>query len=512
MEPVIHYHHGDDHGPLDPADFDPVYNPDEIELATVGVDVGSSTSHLAFSRLWLRRLGRSMSSRYVVVRREVTYQSPVVLTPYRPDQTIDADVLGRLVDAAFAEAGLEPGAVDSGAVILTGEAIRRVNARAIAGQVASRAGRLVCASAGHNLEALLAAHGSGAVEESRKSGRTILHVDVGGGTSKMAVVRAGEVVETAAVNVGGRLVAFDPEGAVTRIEPAARQVAQALGIPLALCAPLDDAARERVVAALLDCLLDALGGGPRAPLTSALLLTEPLSSGWRPEAITFSGGVSEFIYGRDHGDYGDLGRALGEAIAAAAADGRLPAALGEVSTGVRATVLGASQYTAQVSGDTMALTRPGLLPLRDLPVLHVRLAEEDVRSDQVAAGVADAYHRLDLRPEDRAVAVAVDWHGRPTYANLHALAEGVSSACAPAIAAGWPLVLVFASDVGRLVGEIVRRELSVAADIVSIDSVVLRELDFIDIGQVIEARRVVPVVVRSLVFTTADHRPAELAS
>ncbi len=207
---------------------------DNVELVTVGVDVGSSTSHLLFARLHLQRLTQSLSSRFAVVRREVLSRSPILLTPYRVDGLIDVDALGRFIQQAYADAGLAPEAIDTGAVILTGVALERANARAVAELFATSSGKFVCASAGHNLEAILAAHGSGAVALSRRRGETLLHVDIGGGTSKLALVGDGEVLQTAAVGVGGRLVAVDERGRVTRIEPGARIVAGRLGIDLEL--------------------------------------------------------------------------------------------------------------------------------------------------------------------------------------------------------------------------------------------------------------------------------------
>ena len=161
---------------------------DNVELTTVGLDVGSSTSHLLFGRLLLRRLTESLSSRFVVVKREVLHRSPILLTPYRPDGLIDVGQLETFVHAAYADAGLERADVDTGAVILTGAALERANARGVADLFAGEGGKFVCASAGHNLEAMLAAHGSGAVALSQARGETLLHVDIGGGTTKLGVL------------------------------------------------------------------------------------------------------------------------------------------------------------------------------------------------------------------------------------------------------------------------------------------------------------------------------------
>ena len=84
--------------------------------------------------------------------------------------------------------------VDSGAVILTGEAIKRKNAQAIDELFAAEAGKFVCATAGHKLECTLAAHGAGAVKLSQERGECLLHVDIGGGTTKLALIDNGAFV------------------------------------------------------------------------------------------------------------------------------------------------------------------------------------------------------------------------------------------------------------------------------------------------------------------------------
>src|SRR5207248_3177401 len=285
-----------------------------------------STSHLLFAKLHLQRLTQSLSSRFVVVHREVLHRSPILLTPYRPDGLIDVQALERFVHAAYEEAGLTRDQIDTGAVILTGAALERANARAVAELFAGEGGKFVCASAGHNLEGILAAHGSGAVALSHERGDTLLHVDVGGGTTKLGLLRNGEILSTAAVHVGGRLVAFDADDRVTRIEPSATLIADQLGIPLALGGKLTAEDRHRLAEALVDILVDYLSGRDPSEVGKRFLLTEPLAlNGHRPQALTFSGGVAEYIYGREQTRYGDVGPDLAKTLQRAADEGRLPA-------------------------------------------------------------------------------------------------------------------------------------------------------------------------------------------
>ena len=82
---------------------------DEIRLLSVGVDIGSSTSHLVFSRLVLERL----DSRYIVAEREILHESDVLLTPYADDLTIDAAKLGAFIKAQYDNAALDPADIDT---------------------------------------------------------------------------------------------------------------------------------------------------------------------------------------------------------------------------------------------------------------------------------------------------------------------------------------------------------------------------------------------------------------
>src|SRR5579859_4375318 len=181
---------------------------DEICILSVGVDIGSSTSHLVFSRIVLERL----DSRYVVTQRETFYQSDILLTPYSAEETIDADALGAFIARQYKDAKVDPDEIDTGALILTGVAVRRRNARSIGELFARQAGKLVAVSAGDSLETTMAAYGSGAVARSIRDRATIVNVDIGGGTSKIAVCVDGKVADLAALDLGARLVCTDEAG------------------------------------------------------------------------------------------------------------------------------------------------------------------------------------------------------------------------------------------------------------------------------------------------------------
>src|SRR5262245_16486696 len=271
---------------------------DNVELTTVGIDIGSSTSHLMFAQVHLQRLGTALSSRFVVVNRRIIWQSPILLTPYLPDYTIDTDELAGFIGGCYQYAGIEPGDIDSGAVILTGEAIKRHNARAIADLFSEEAGRFVCASAGHHMECHLSAHGSGAVALSRGHKATLLNVDIGGGTTKFSLIDSGRIIATSAIAVGGRLIVEDPKQGLNRIEEPVQEVARSLGITLTLGQPLTPADRTKIVTRMARLIMGMIDFRTPSELARRLLVTDSWPAQLANkgiDGITFSGGVAEYL-------------------------------------------------------------------------------------------------------------------------------------------------------------------------------------------------------------------------
>ncbi len=427
------------------------------------------------------------------------YQSDILLTPYRGAATIDEQRLGDFIDRQYAAAKLKREQVDTGALILTGVALLRDNARAIADLFASEAGRFVAVSAGDNLEATMAAHGSGAVKLSESRG-SVMNIDIGGGTTKVVICRDAHTVELMAIDVGARLVACDADGAVTRLEPAAREIGSRLGIDLEPGGHVDSAGLERLARYMVDELVKEVSvGGSSAH--SHLLRTEPLADRSGIAAITFSGGVSEYVYGRVQQSYGDLGPLIAREIATR----DLGAPVVETPGGIRATVIGASQYTIQVSGSTIYLSPVDVVPVRNIPVVMPRFPwhEEEFSAPSVTRVIRDALRRFDLLDAGLPVALAAQWEGSATYSRIKAFCSGAVEAMQPHVANGHPLILVFDSDIGGLLGLHFREEMQLSLPIISIDGVELREFDYIDIGALIPSSGAVPVVIKSLVFPTA---------
>ena len=476
-----------------------IWSEENVEFRTVGIDIGSSTSHLLFARVALQRQSQGLSSRFVVIGREIVWRSPILLTPFLPDGTIDARALGDFIGSCYRDAGMARSDVDSGAVILTGEAIKRKNARAIDELFAAEAGKFVCATAGHKLECRLAAHGSGAVALSRARNACILHADIGGGTTKLALIDRGVIDGLSAFAVGGRLVATDAGGAWTRIDQPAELVARDLGMVLSPQTLADPAIRERIARRLARVAADFILDGPLDALAQSLLLTEQLPRAGTPTAVTVSGGVAEYLFGHERAEFGDIAKLLaGELAAELGRRSALP--LIDPGQGIRATVIGASQFTVQVSGKTIYLPDPYVLPVHNVPVIRVELHSDGaIDQPRLSASIRAGLQEIELERNPR-VAVAFSWRGDPEHARLKAAGEGIVQALAPLADRIKLLLLMIDGDVGKTFGRILQRELGWPGKIVSVDGMELQELDYVDVGALIAPPGVVPVVIKSLLF------------
>src|ERR1700733_12870428 len=473
---------------------------DEIVVLSVGVDIGSSTSHLVFSRIVLERL----DSRYAVTTREIFYQSDILLTPYSAADTINADALGAFIARQYRDAKVEPEEIDTGALILTGVAVRRKNARAIGELFAKQAGRMVAVSAGDSLEAVMAAYGSGAVARSIRVGAPVMNVDVGGGTAKIAVCAGGKVIDVSALDVGARLVVLDGERRIIRLEAAGARFAAALGFDLRPGMTLAEEEARLLAAGMADSLFEAMrGGAPRAG-GADLLRLNALNYRGEISDISFSGGVAEYIYGGEAKGYGDIGPQLAAELRARLRAWGLPVARPDAR--IRATVIGASQYTMQVSGSTIFVAPLETLPLRNVPVIAppLPLGDDKIDPAAVAATIRAALKRLDLHGGDSPVAVFVAWRGSATFQRLDDFCKGIADGLAAVLARGHPIVLAGDGDVGGLIGIHYCEEMKIKNPIVSIDGLELKEFDYIDIGAILDTSGAVPVVIKSLVFPSGE--------
>lgn len=477
-----------------------IANIERKTITSVGIDIGTTTSHLVFSELVLEKNPWSRSKKYQIVQRKIIYRGEIFFTPLKKDNTeIDIDKLMPFLFGEYKKAGISVGRVDTGVVIVTGESARKENAERIVESLASESGKFVAATAGPNFESVIAAYGSGAVEYSKKYRIKLIHTDIGGGSSNIAVIENGEIVDTACINVGGRLIAFNDNNRIIRLESAGFDVLSSLEMQAEIGSILTEEMKKVVAETLAKVLILVLEGKKLSELAENLMMTPKLETDrYQGEVYySFSGGVAEYIYGKEKKNYNDLGRFLGERLYHLFSRRKLK--LVEPSEKIRATVIGASEFTLQVSGSTTYRSSNIKLPIRNLPVISPHVKRDMLSVTYVASQILSALKRFDIVEGDTALALAFHNPVGIQYNKLKTFSLGLAKALKNTIQNELPVVLVFDTDVGNSVGNVLKRETEIS-NILSIDEINLKEGDFIDIGEPIIGNPVYPVVVKSLVF------------
>ena len=172
------------------------------KLLSVGLDIGTTTSQLIVSELTVQNQASAFAvPDMTIAERKILYKSPVMFTPLLDASHVDGEKLGRMVRREYENAGITRESVDTGAIIITGETSRKENAQAVLSALEDLAGDFVVATAGPDLESVLAAKGAGATELSANTGKTVLHMEIGRGTSNLALIEYGKIVDTGCLNV-----------------------------------------------------------------------------------------------------------------------------------------------------------------------------------------------------------------------------------------------------------------------------------------------------------------------
>ena len=440
-------------------------------LRSVGLDVGTTSTQMIFSELTVENKASGFAvPEMEIARRDIRYRSPVYFTPLLDESHVDAGALRELVAEEYRKAGIRRESVDTGAIIITGETSRKENARAVLDALSDFAGEFVVATAGPDLESVLAAKGAGAVDYSEKTGATVLHMDIGGGTSNLALIRRGEIAATGCLNVGGRLIKLDG-GIITYISPVLRGIFQG-----AVGDRLEKEAGLRLARRLTEALEMAAGLRPSDGLLERLTTAEaegtlPLNEPGEALTLSFSGGVADCIRQPLPWErFGDLGVLLGQAIRESAlCAGKY--VLG--SQTIRATVIGAGCHSTQLSGSTV-FSQNVLFPLKNIPVIQ----SEAQRTQQ-----------------EGPVFLALPGMGNPSYQQLSALAGELAQL-------PQPIYLCLEQDMAKALGQALALRLGTNAAILCIDRIRVRAGDYLDVGE--QRGPAFPVVVKTLVLQKSE--------
>ena len=472
---------------------------EQMKLLSVGIDVGSSTTHLIFSRLMLGRERSFLNptNRFKVVDREILYESDIIFTPLLDNLTIDVDAVVKFCQDQYHMAGFSPEMVDTGAVIVTGEAAKKQNAEEIVKRLSSESGKFVSAVAGPNFESILGAMGSGIVELSGRTGRTILHADVGGGTSNLAICSKGAVHSTSCINVGGRLLGFDKDFRIWRIDGPTKLVMKELGMNYEIGDIIGKHDVKLIAHTYAEALIEVLLGPAESLIARELMMTGNLDFSIPVDEYSFSGGIAELLYG-ENAFFDDIGFFLVEELRPLFEERSLT--LVEPSAKIRATVIGAGAFTLSISGSTCFFDRSIQFPITNIPVIPINVTTQNYRLGKVEEEINRSLKMFDLNEGTDIVGLYFKDSLYRSYSWLQEFVKEIERSLPKTIGDGRMVVLLFESDIGRMVGLMAQRETSINHNLISLDELSLEEGDWIDIGAPLQDGQIFPVTVKSLVF------------
>jgi len=471
------------------------------ELLSVGIDIGTSTTQVIFSKISIEDMSSGFSvPRIEITGKEVLYRGNIRFTPLVSPTEIDMEGVRGIVQSEYKAFGAKPEDVRTGAVVITGETARKRNANEVVKHLSEFAGDFVVATAGPDLEAIIAARGAGADIYSLERSTTAANYDIGGGTSNFAMFRGGSPVCTGCLDVGGRLVRVEG-GRVTYIADNIAALCGDSGIRLSVGDRADETALSALARAMTEVLEMSLGLREKSDFYPRMLtggrgfaIPSPILN------ICFSGGVADHIYSDSadktpflHGDIGALlGRAIRESRALRGLNRFVP------NETIRATVVGAGTHITEISGSTIDYDAE-LLPLKNLPIL--KLAPEDEKNPElIRDAISKKLEWFSLEGEAQGAAISIAGKKSPRFRDVQDIARAILSGASKMLEAGHPLVVVSENDMAKALGNTLRACMTRRYPLVSIDSVWVNNGDYIDIGRPAASGNVLPVIVKTLLF------------
>lgn len=456
-------------------------------ILSVGIDLGTTTTQMIVSRLTVENTASAFSVPHMEISdREILYRSRIRFTPLLSDTVLDADRIKTIISEEYEMAGISPSDVQTGAVIITGETARKENAKAVLETLKDHAGKFVVATAGPALESVLAARGAGADRYANSHRTAVLHMDIGGGTTNLALFDSdGTLLETGCVNIGGRLLKFDESGKVTYRSAVLSHINT-----LSVGEQADPARLQPLIDLLVRGLEEAAGLRPRSEI-DAFVTDRLIELNGKSVTISFSGGVAALIEADDEDwlRFGDLGVLLGKAIRQSKlCQGSY--VLGKET--VQATVVGAGSYTTELSGSTVD-HHGAEFPLQDLPVAALSVHEERLGPESLGAVIRK---KLALH-QGSPVALAMGGSRNLSYDSLQTLADGLWKGLKQAQP---PLVIVLREDMAKALGQALRGRMGNTVPLICLDGLSMQDGSYLDIGAPVGGGTALPVVVKTLAF------------
>ena len=468
-------------------------------LLTVGIDLGTSTTQLVLSELTVENFASAFTvPRISISDKKVIYRSDIIFTPLLNQSEIDAEPIKAFVAEQYRQAGIHKQDIQMGAVIITGETARKSNANNVLRALSGYAGDFVVATAGPDLESIIAGKGAGAQTYSETKRKPVVNLDIGGGTTNLAVFKDGEVIDTACFDIGGRLIKLDQQQKITYIASKIQEIINKKGLTL----HLGDQATEQnllpIISELVAVLENSIGLGTQSPFYQLLVTNHPLRKGEELPIVTFSGGVADCLNTTSTNlfKYGDIGLLLGKYLRKSLIFSEKEVL--ESAETIRATVVGAGSHTAEISGSTIAY-REQILPVKNIPILKLAQEDETLTVTELGQRIQEKlnWHRIEETPQ---IALAIRGMSNPTFADIQRYGQGIVEGLASLVAEQIPIIVMVDEDMAKALGHALSAHLPKDYPFICLDSVKVENGDYVDIGLPVAEGAVLPVIVKTLVF------------
>ncbi|TYR78913.1 ethanolamine ammonia-lyase reactivating factor EutA [Priestia megaterium] len=467
------------------------------DIISAGIDIGTSTTKIVLSKFSLMNMaGGTHLPRIEIIDKEVIHRSPIYRTPLMSRSAIDIQAVETLVKEEYKKANIQPQDIKTGAVIITGETATKKNAEEMIHHLSNHAGEFLVATAGPDLEGIIAAKGSGAYQYSKNTNKTIANIDIGGGTANVAVYKMGRLCGTCTLHIGGRLIEF-AENKIQSISPPIKKLIEQWQLSLT--------EGNRFAAKELQAITNYMAEVIARMLKQALKKEdEVLLLGHQPnwheeiDVIMFSGGISECLYGyeQEASDYDDIGMMLASSLKKSNQLKEWPWIQPDET--VRATVLGAGTQTTEISGATIQVENKEL-PVRNVPVYQISFEYSFLKGiDKLKNGVKEAIELHDSQYEGQNFALCLTEFPYMGFREIQQLASSLLEAIRQKPKCNQPLILVLESDHAKVLGQTLAAQDS-SQSVICIDQIKVEHGDYLDIGTLLQTD-VVPVVVKTLTF------------
>ncbi len=477
-------------------------------LLSVGIDIGTSTTQLILSELSIENMASAFTiPRVTITDKKVKFKSDIIFTPLLQNNLIDSDGIKAFVEQQYKRAEIVKSEIQTGAVIITGETVRKENAQTVAKALSGFAGDFVVATAGPDLESIIAGKGAGTHSYSESQHTTAVNLDIGGGTTNLVVFNDGEIEDTACFDIGGRLIKVDTNEIIRYISPKVKEIINREALDIRLNEKINRKELDKLLDIFVQVLENSVGLGQESPYFDLLITNKPLNTNLEIKCISFSGGVADGIDEdgitkeglQNPFQYGDIGLLLGKKISSSL----LMTAFKVIPTveTIRATVVGAGSHTTDVSGSTITY-KENILPLKNIPILQLSKDDENANNcGDLGDIIQEKVKWFMVDGEVQIIGLGVEGVHSPSFQFIQGLAKEIIKGLDMLIRDKLPLVIIVKEDMAKALGNSLYAHLPNNYPFVCIDSVHVRNGDYIDIGKPIAGGSVLPVVVKTLVFS-----------